>query len=175
MATRNFRSRFPSRAVGGVRRKSLWLGSAPAEATLTATGGTIFFSLNASALALRPFTIVRTILSCYIRSDQEATEEIQSCGIGCVVVSDQAVAIGVTAVPTPITDINSDLWFAYGQLTSASRGGAGSGVVGAPLLIESRAMRKVEEGDDVVTVAELSGVSNGFKVVIGGRQLVKLH
>ena len=83
------------------------------EDTLTASGGTILGSLNATALALRPFTIVRQHYFLMLRSDQAAAAERQFGAFGCVVVSDQAEAVGVTAIPTPITDAGSDLWMLH--------------------------------------------------------------
>jgi hypothetical protein len=48
-----------------------------------------------------------------ISSDQFAQSESQIGAIGLAVVTDQAVGIGVTAVPTPITDLSSDSWFLH--------------------------------------------------------------
>ena len=71
-----------------MRCESLWIFISPANVTLTAVGGTLITSLNASALALRPFTVVRTHLELYMRSDQSAAAEDQSCAFGACVVSD---------------------------------------------------------------------------------------
>ncbi len=135
-------------------------------------------SLNAGALALRPFTITRTRLWAHVKSDQAATTEVYGCGLGAAVVSDQASAIGVTAVPTPVTDQDSDLFFLYetfvGELVVSSaigiyEGGNGRGV-------DSRAMRKVEDGSDVVFVLEtMSSPVAGTTFDFAGRMLIKLH
>ena len=93
------------------KRLTSWFQFVPTQVSLTAAGGTIIFSLNAAALALRPFTVVRTRFKYMVISDQAAAIEIQAGAIGMAVVSDQSVAVGVTAVPTPITDMGSDLWF----------------------------------------------------------------
>ena len=60
---------------GGVRRQTLWLGLGMNSVTMTAAGGTLTHSLNAAALALRPFTIVRTIIAYQLQSDQAAAIE----------------------------------------------------------------------------------------------------
>ena len=46
-----------------------------------------------------------------VESDQSAATELFIGNLGLAVVSDQATAVGVTAVPTPATDRGSDLWF----------------------------------------------------------------
>ena len=96
------------------------------------------------------------------------------------VVSDQAEAIGVTAVPTPITDMASDLWFVhqllYNEFTFADATGFEDRGQ-EQYVIDSKAMRKVEDGEDVVVVGEsASGAgTGGFVMAVGGRVLVKLH
>ncbi len=162
-------------AVRGLRRKSVWFQFAPAVNTMTAAGGTIFFSLNAAALALRPFTVVRSHFELFVTSDQEAATEDQVIGAGIAVVSDQAVAVGVSAVPTPITEMGSDLWFvhriAYAGFILVTSGMAERGT---RVSIDSKAMRKVGVGQDIVVVGEFSAAGSGVQLFIGGRMLVKL-
>ena len=97
-------------------RETRW-GSTPTAtfAIGTAQGSLILFSLDAAFLALRPFTIVRERINWYCRSDVVTGGELWGAAIGGCVVSDQAVAIGVTAVPTPIIDQSSDLWYFYDE------------------------------------------------------------
>jgi len=156
-------------------RQTSWFEFVPAIATLTASGGTIFFSLNAAALALRPFTVVRTRFLSYIFSDQVAADETQLGAVGVAVVSDQASAIGVTAVPTPITDMGSDLWFVHQVVMSAGTASSSGGNRGLGYPIDSKAMRKVDIGQDIVVVAELSASGSGFNLMVGGRMLVKIN
>ena len=156
------------------RRQTLWLAIPPLNLIQVAEGGVLAFVLNAAALQLRPFTIVRTLMWFHMRSDQAAASEFQMGAFGFSVVSDQAVAIGVTAVPTPIIDIGSDLFFAYQGLA-----GAGADVVsgqsGFGFRMDSRAMRKVSEGHDIAGVLELSATGNGIDVLLAGRMLIKVH
>ena len=91
-------------------------------------------------------------------------------------VSEQASAIGVTAIPTPVTDMASDLWFLHQNMwadesnltdrtRSASRGS-----------IDSKAMRKVNGDEDIVFVSELGTIpSAGCILGMSGRFLLKLH
>ncbi len=176
MANRvSFQQRGSSFRRGVVRRESLWLFKTVTAVTMTVPGGTVALSLNAAALLLRPFTIVRTHMQIALRSDQSAAIETQVAAIGIAVVSDEAVAVGVTAVPTPVTEAGSDLWmlhqFIYAdesQLTDRTRSGQF-------MSLDSKAMRKVIDGQDLVTVTEMSSVGGGVVMVIGGRTLIKLH
>ena len=172
MARRDFR-----RGAAAIAQKRLttWLFFQPTIVVSTATGGTIVGVLNAAALALRPFTIIRTRVELTLRSDQAAAVETQICCFGLAVVSDQAAAIGVSAVPTPFTDMQSDHWLLhqiiYGDesnLTDRTRSATRKSV-------DSKAMRKVNVGEDLVIVQEFATGSNGFSLTSGGRILIKLH
>ncbi len=167
---------------GGARkRETLWLGGTAFTQTLaTTTSVALVLSLNASALALRPFTIVRTrgILRCF--SDQLGGTEVYGASFGNAVVSDQASAIGVTAVPTPTTDNASDLWMVYEFLIGRIGFGSAASFIetGVERVLDSKAMRKVEDGQDLVSVVEGPGAglgSNGSIISGFQRTLVKLH
>ena len=163
---------------GRNRRETLWFffdgtGTTPGSSTTAA----LLNVLNAAALALTPFTIVRTRGYFHIRSDQEAADEDQALNLGYAVVSEQASAIGITAIPTPTTDRGSDLWFVYESLASSQFAGGDTSLRGIGKEYDSRAMRKVEEGQDIVTVieTEVAGLTSGLFIRHWGRMLVKLH
>ncbi len=157
----------------GARRKSLWLQFAPSRATLSAAGGTLFATLNAAALALEPFTIVRTRFMLYMQSDQSAAVEDQVAGFGIAVVTSQAAAAGVGSIPTPITDLGSSQFFVHTLLAAGQRTAADkSGIV---MQVDSKAMRKVENQDDVAIVGEFSADGAGLQLTVGGRILIKLN
>jgi len=163
---------------GARRRETRWLDAIPTAVNLAGGGSVIRFSLSAAELALRPFTVVRVRGSWFVESDQLAATEIYGGALGFAVVSDQALAIGITAVPTPITDMASDLWFVYeqqmGDFLFATA--VGNGEVGKlARQFDSRAMRKVEDGQDIAIVEENSGYSFGTTSQLGFRMLIKLH
>ncbi len=157
------------------RRETLWIDEPLTQTTMTAAGGTIIYSGSAALLALRPFTIVRTHLMLMIASDQSVASEDFQAAYGECVVSDQAQAVGVTAVPTPLTDLASDLWFAWKSMSGQFQFKSGVGITISSFMgeLDSRAMRKVEEGQDTIGVAE-AGL-NGVVLTTVGRQLLKLH
>ena len=180
MANRIARSRGPFVRGGGPRRETQWISLGPSEVTIASVSTAVLaFSLNAAALALRPFTIVRTRLDWICESDQNATSEQYGASLGMAVVSDQASAIGVTAVPTPVTDLDSDLFFVFDQIfgsfvhaTSVGFQDLGQGAMKS---IDSKAMRKVNADQDVILTLETASFQSSAAMTIGGRQLIKLH
>ncbi len=135
------------------------------------------FSLNAAALALRPFTVVRTRGILFGRSDQTAASENWGGAMGIAVVSDQASAVGITALPTPVTDFGSDLWFMLLQQQGRFDLKSAVGVLesGRTVDIESKAMRKVDVGQDIVVVIETTSFNLSWSTSLGFRMLIKLH
>ena len=172
MAHRNFR-----RGAQAIRkaRETLWLFIGSTDTTLTAAGGSIIVALNAAALALRPFTIVRTHFEVAVRSDQAAAIETQAVGVGFAVVNDQALSVGVTAVPTPVSESGSSLWFLH-RFIFADESNLTDRTRSARFVeIDSKVMRKVDLGQDLLGVVELDTTagSGGAIVSVAGRMLIK--
>ena len=162
------------RIVRSTRRLTSWFFVGPVNASMSAAGGTLMSSLNASGLAQRPFTVVRTHLQIMVRSDQSAAVEVQGGALGLAVVSDEAVAVGVTAVPTPITEMGSALWFVHQPWMAGHNDLTDRALPVQIFNVDSKAMRKVEFGQDIVMVGELSTVvGSGAIISVIGRFLVK--
>ncbi len=160
---------------GRQRRQTRWIGMTPTFTTLGAATPVLFAGFDAASLALRPFTIVRLRGWFSAVSDQTIANERYNVAFGLAVVSEQALAIGVTAVPTPEADRESDLWFLYEELGGGIQAVTSTGLSEAHLSmkLDSRAMRKVEDGQDIATVFETTFA--GCIAYKGGRMLVKLH
>ncbi len=163
-------------------RETQWIFLQPGRDVMAASSTAAFVaSLNAAALALRPFTVVRTIMHLSLKSDQTGVTEAFDASYGVAVVSDQSVAIGITAIPTPMTDMGSDLWLFHqildGQFLFISGVGVDPNGVSPPggITYESRAMRKVSSDQDLVFVTETSAASLGATMYSAGRILIKLH
>ena len=172
MARRAFRT---GAAAIMARRKTTWIGFTPTDFTMgAASTGVLCFTLNAAALALQPFTIVRSRFELALRSDQAGGVEIQRAGFGIAVVTDQAVAVGVTACPTPITDLASAKWLALDLIYADENKVIDHGSPATYKTVDSKAMRKVELGSDIAVLCESwAGSSQGMVMTIGGRMLVK--
>ena len=164
-----------SSSRGGTRRQTSWFQIDLAFTTQASAGSTVIYNLNAAALALRSFTVIRTHMQCFLFSDQEAAVEQQAAAFGLAIVSDQAVAVGVTAVPTPSTEAASDLWFVHKWMLADSVNLTDRAVGGQPYSIDSKVMRRVDIGQDMVGVVERTSTGGGLILATAGRMLVKLH
>ncbi len=169
MARRDFR-----RGAVAIRKNRLttWVGISFTQTTITTQTSVLVASLNAAALALRPFTVVRSHLVAMLRSDQAAAIEVQQAAVGLAVVTSQAVAVGITAVPTPVTDIASNEWLQHQVLFAHHQEVTDRAEPAEVYKIDSKAMRKVEVGQDLILVLE-NAAATGIVVNIGGRILVK--
>jgi len=63
----------------------------------------------------------------------------------------------------------------YGELMNSVGAGDVNNIRGVGVEFDSRAMRKVEDGQDVVTVLETSAISLGAVLTYHDRTLIKLH
>ncbi len=166
------------RGSHGARRATSWLDLPPVFSGISGTG-TLLLSLTVPEKAKRPFTIVRTHLRVHIQSDQSLASEIAIAAVGMCVVSDQASAIGITALPTPLTDLASDLWFVHQLIFNNFVFADATGFVesaGEQVEVDSKAMRKVNDDEDVVVVAEIdTALANGASMILAGRVLIKEH
>ena len=153
----------------------IWFSAGLATTAVPASSVVLLASLNAAALGIRPFTVVRSRLLVHWRSDQQAASEFVQGVMGLQVVTEVASAGGIGNVPTPITEANSD-FFVYQPLISELRviGSAAINFTDGNHVVDSKAMRKVGDADDIVfTVENRSAV--GAELAIEGRLLVKLH
>ena len=178
MARRSPTGRFPALRQGR-RRESLWIPFVWTNSTILSNAVNLLISLNAAALALRPFTIVRSRGIMQLRSDQAAGTEAQAVNYGHIVVSEEAVTAGVASVPTPLSEAGSD-WHVYEQLASSFVLSSAVGIdaaAGVMKTFDSKAMRKVDFGEDLIAVAEVpaTGISEGVIFRTQARVLVKLH
>ncbi len=179
MANRISRVRGPFR--GRVRRKTTWLASFDSTAitSLAPNAAAVDQAFTGAAIAaLGPSTIVRVRGMVFVTSDQTAASELTFGALGMAVVSEQARVAGLAAVPTPITEEASDLWFVH-QFFGDSIGVATAiGLVGlgTPTFFDSKAMRKLE-GDDsqaIVVLMENASATAGLEYVLKFRILVML-
>jgi len=162
--------------VRGTRRKTEWFGRTIVTAPISLAANSVILdsTFSTAEAAKRPLTVVRVRGLLYVTSDQQVARETGNGAIGMAVVSDQALAIGVTALPLPLTDASSDkflLWmpFSWGQHASAGT------PIGFEFPFDSKAMRKVQDGEALVMVVQNASSSFGIDYQIMFRILVKLH
>ena len=160
-------------------RKTFWLGGSIITTNLSgANSAALIASLNAAALALRPFTIVRTRGVWGFNSDQVGADENQHVAFGSIVVSDEATAVGITAVPTPVEqDASSWISFdmAFQRFEFSSGVGVNPNMIPQRYVIDSKSMRKVEEGQDLIEVIQNGAAGAGANITTYLKTLIKLH
>ncbi len=165
------------RRSGRMRRETLWQRLGSTRTTLAAGTPVLFTGFNATILGLRPFTIIRSRGVLHISSDQIAAPESYLAHLSFAIVSEEAFAIGVTAVPTPETD-DSDLFFLFETVAGRLQFGDATGFASEGTFKEydSRAMRKMEVGQQISIVEENAGAPfGGCLLTTTGRLLLKLH
>ncbi len=165
-----------TRFIRPAPRTKIWISFGFGSLTVSASTTRTLGSLNAAALLLRPFTILRSRQVLGIESDQAAVGERMSGIYAAIVANDTAVGLGVTALPDPLLAANSP-WFIYqpmmesfvfGDLTGFNSDGI------VQYVVDSKAMRKVGTNEDVsVLFAPRSAV--GAVITGEGRMLVQLH
>ena len=108
-------------------------------------------------------------------TDQVAGSEEPQIVVAAMVVTDEAVAIGITAMPDPVSNPDAD-WYWYADaptgITVATAVGFQTNQV---FEFDSKAMRKVSSNQDIIVVAANRSAADGGFVVVSGRELFKLH
>ena len=166
--------------VRGPKRQTGWAASSDISAFTALAANTIVLDqtlTEAELIHTVPATIVRTRGLLLVRSDQLGASEIPFGALGMSVVSEQARAVGVTAVPAPITDEDSDLFFVHQFWAVQNRFSSGVGFSQSTTTyaFDSKAMRKVAEGDAVAVVMQNASALAGVDYVLKFRMLFKLQ
>ena len=86
-------------------------------------------------------------------------------------VTDRAVAAGAASIPGPFTDGGDDGWFVHEGITQTELSGV------SPIssqVIDSKAMRKVEDGGEIAIMVENAAAVFAFQIIFQVRLLAKL-
>ena len=162
------------RVRGGSKRATEWF-AAPAVSAFTSLAAATAL-IDTAFVFGDPVTVVRAVGMLVAQSDQVAGDEEPFGAIGLAVVTDQAFAIGVTAVPTPYTDGGSDAWFMHSYWATPVRAPTAVGVnkVSSIYRFDSRAMRKVHADQTVILMMENGSSTHGVTFMYECRLLVKV-
>ena len=173
MANRTVRSRFPQRT----RRQTDWaLGlHFAAPVNIPANSKVLLTAFNPVTLTNHaPGTIVRTRGIVSIVTDNAGASEEQFGGLGCRFVSATAAALGVTALPGPVSDFLDDEWFVLESFIQQTQLATAVGEVrGRQYIIDSKAMRKFGSDVALVVMAENGHATEAFQLGIALRFLIK--
>ncbi len=109
-------------------------------------------------------TTRRTIGEIWTFSDQAATTETFTGAFGLIVATSAAITAGAASLPGPVTERSDNGWLVWqgfqGGIQFATSVGFQSNV-GKYYAIDSRAMRKVQEGYGIAVMMETTSSSDG--------------
>jgi len=112
-------------------------------------------------------TIRRTRGRFFVESDQGLGVESQVGAFGAMVVTDVAAAAGIAAIPGPVTEANDDGWFLWEAIVQRGIDSNIGPETGFVYNFDSKAMRRVEEGSQIVFIVENASVTFGFQFSLG--------
>ena len=166
------------------RRKTSW-AIGPFGSTVHTTNASKVFPTGSQAL-LEGLTIVRIRgeLVGALSGAAAALDGFSRVGVGICITNENAAGIGITATPTPLTDIAWDGWiwhsifslFSPGIIAGGAADDAPLGSAFIRLEIDSKAMRKFKNTDVLTGVVETGdevGAAN-MTLKLNTRVLVKL-
>ena len=180
MARRTFVGRnFPVRQ--GRRKETVWLASANQAAvkTLAAASSVLDQFFSSAQLVdggLLPGTIVRTRGVLYTKSDSVAAVEEPFGALSFSIVGDAARIAGIASLNTPIEEEAAEQYFVYEQWFGGNTALAAGAADGRWYVqsFDSKAMRKVEEGESIAIILENAHASHGVFYIIKYRMLMKV-
>ena len=151
-------SRFPTRS--GQRRQTSWgVGPQDVDGGFSASGSSLWSS--GIIPLVEGLTIVR------IRGVVKVTNATAGVALdgffgahGMCIVTNEAFAVGITAVPTPLDDEDWDgwMWHSYFDVrapTATFADGVNAGAIYSNIEIDSKSMRKIPDGYTLVGVTEV--------------------
>jgi len=161
--------------LSGQRRATEWIAlSVPWQSQLGGKDLIAFFT-QAELEALVPFTITRTVGIFGWAHDEDFILDQDVYGaIGFAVVRENARSVGGGAVPGPLTNVGDDVWYLH-RFFSGFVESINTASGGTNLILDSRAQRKVVDGDALIFMSELDGTSDDIEQCLGVRILCKLH
>ena len=159
---------FPARS----QRLTTWIGPAAQNFLAVASAGA---TVIASLPFEEPATIMRTRGQVSIAPNVVTADLTIAGAFGICVVSAEAFAAGIAAIPEPFSDADWGGWFVWRSFANkvvASAVDDGIFPAAVTMEIDFKAMRKVTSNEVMVVVAESQ--IGAFNVFDGTRHLIKL-
>ena len=155
-----------------------WAGDVPAAPLTVPAASKVLSSLLVLDNDGIDETILRVVGGIAIQSDQLSAVETQSGAVGMCLVTDTAVAVGITALPDPVTDVQDDVWFFYQSFAtqlffSTAVAFDAQGSTWFPF--DSKAKRIFHSGQTVAVVIANSHATHGLKVQFNFRMLTQVR
>ncbi len=171
----NLRRQFSNRAS---RPNRTWAGAIPAAISTVPAASKV---LLASATLSNPGideTILRVVGQLGVGSDQTAAPETVIGAVGMCLVTDTALAVGVSSLPDPVTDVQDDIWFMYQAFVQKFEFESATGTTPNFLTqyaIDSKAKRIWHSGMSLAIVAANAHASQGLQLAFPNRVLTQVR
>ncbi len=118
-------------------------------------------------------TLVRVRGMLHIGSDQAGAVEAQIGAFGFIRVTDTALAVGVTAIPSPVFNADDDGWVLWQPF--AQSGLIAAGRDGERYMLDTKAQRIVRESQALAVVIENAHATAGLQVMFQLRALARFR
>ncbi len=158
------------------RRLTQWISKTVNFTDFTAAQTLQLMSFSQAELAgFVPCTLIRTVGMMVVAADTNfITNQIYSGAVGACLVRDDARA--ANAIPDPFDEASDDVWFWHQFFAAVIDDRADSDlVVSQNFVVDSKAQRKIVDGDAIVFSGQGGGEADGFDVALYLRVLLKLH
>ena len=159
------------------RHNRAWSGVHSVTTTAVAAGAKVLLGSFAPTTS-GDVTVLRSVGVISIKSDQAVSTELQQGSFGMIVVTDVALATGITAIPGPVTNMADDGWFLFQsfhqEFTFLTGVGFNNNGMNS-MQFDSRAKRIVEDGRSIAIVVENANASHGFDVAFTIRLLSEVY
>ena len=162
----------PRSFVRGKRRTPTWIGPADQSFISVATGAKVLISSISFA---EPTTVARTRGEVSLHPEVVGADLSIDGAFGECVVSSDALAVGITAIPGPFSDPGWDGWLQWQSFAKRFEFGTAVGInfdAAWSYQVDSKAMRKIPAESVLVQVAESN--AGAFKIAMHTRVLVLL-
>ena len=157
----------------GSRQTKFWSNMTLADQVGLTTVQGIIGSVTIAELSGPKLTLLRSRGRLLLTSVPASASASTVVGLGLIVVSANALAVGGTSVPGPLNDQGAAwLWHSYFGVDAAhwitAVSNAGFGALEQDVMIDAKAMRKVEPDQSVALIGELSSSDFSSVEVTGG-------
>ncbi len=172
MANKRFISSAPKRSTAWVTFKTAGF------IDHSAAGHLVIASMSKADLEkFVPCTITRTVGLVVVSADTDfITNQIYGGAIGCCVVREEARLVGASAVPQPFTGADEEMWLYHQFFAEVFDDRSDSDLrLTTHYKVDSKAQRKVSDGDAIIFTSQGAGLADGFDVNVMVRMLLKLH
>ena len=158
------------------RRATNWISKTVNFTDFTAAQSVNLITFSQTELAnFVPCTVIRTVGLLVVAADLNfITNQIYSGAVGGCLIREDARAAG--ASPDAFNDAGDDVWFWHQFFAATIDDRADSDlVISQNFMIDSKAQRKVVDGDAIMFNGQGGNEADGFDVALFLRILLKLH